>query len=238
MFRQQYSKIGNTREQLFHAWRSFHFDENTETVDAFVICIRQVATLLGYGESQILEVFKKHTTYKIVLGIISHRKPKRSSRNSKKNINKGKDRQLARQSSSTPFMSVKDNYNKKVTFNTWDRLEDKIDKLTVMMGKWATGDDGSIGNSNLRCIRAGEEDKVEIFMTHIIMTEEIAKIDIDKIVVTEEMSIDRIKVEKGMNKIIGDEILEAMPDHINISIDETVEENTEVTIGVKVIVEE
>ena len=26
MFRQQYSKIGNTREQLFHAWRSFHFD--------------------------------------------------------------------------------------------------------------------------------------------------------------------------------------------------------------------
>ena len=29
-FRQQYSKIGNTREQLFHTWRSFHFDESTE----------------------------------------------------------------------------------------------------------------------------------------------------------------------------------------------------------------
>ena len=27
-FRQQYSKIGNTWEQLFHAWRSFHYDEN------------------------------------------------------------------------------------------------------------------------------------------------------------------------------------------------------------------
>ena len=26
-FRQQYSKIGNTRDQLFHAWRSFHFDK-------------------------------------------------------------------------------------------------------------------------------------------------------------------------------------------------------------------
>ena len=25
-FSQQYSKIGNTREQLFHAWRSFHFN--------------------------------------------------------------------------------------------------------------------------------------------------------------------------------------------------------------------
>ena len=32
-FRQQYLKIGNTREQLFHAWRSFHFDENTQTLD-------------------------------------------------------------------------------------------------------------------------------------------------------------------------------------------------------------
>ena len=33
-FRQQYSKIGNTREQLFHAWRSFHFDENAGTLDS------------------------------------------------------------------------------------------------------------------------------------------------------------------------------------------------------------
>ena len=47
-FRQQYSKIGNTREQLFHVWRTFHFDENTETLDSYVACIRQVATLLGY----------------------------------------------------------------------------------------------------------------------------------------------------------------------------------------------
>ena len=58
LFRQQYSKIGNTREQLFHAWRSFHFDKNTETIDAYVTCIRQVATHLGYWEPQILEVFK------------------------------------------------------------------------------------------------------------------------------------------------------------------------------------
>ena len=35
LFRQQYSKLGNTRKQLFHAWRSFHFDENTNTIDAY-----------------------------------------------------------------------------------------------------------------------------------------------------------------------------------------------------------
>ena len=56
--RQRYSKLGNTREQLFHAWRSFTFNEHTETIDSYVIWIRQVATLLGYGEPQILEVFK------------------------------------------------------------------------------------------------------------------------------------------------------------------------------------
>ena len=50
LFRQRYSKLGNTHEQLFHVWRSFTFDENTETIDSYVIRIRQVATLLGYGE--------------------------------------------------------------------------------------------------------------------------------------------------------------------------------------------
>ena len=32
-FKQQYSKIGNTQEKLLHAWRSFCYDENTETLD-------------------------------------------------------------------------------------------------------------------------------------------------------------------------------------------------------------
>ena len=58
LFRQRYSKVGNTREQLFHPWRSFSYDENTETIDSYVTQIRQVATHLGYEEPQILEVFK------------------------------------------------------------------------------------------------------------------------------------------------------------------------------------
>ena len=56
-FRRQYSKLGNIREQLFHAWRSFHYDENVDTPDTYVT-IRQVGRLLGYGEPQVLEVFK------------------------------------------------------------------------------------------------------------------------------------------------------------------------------------
>ena len=42
-------------------WRSFSFDENTEAIEAYITHIRQVAALLGYGEPQILEVFKAHS---------------------------------------------------------------------------------------------------------------------------------------------------------------------------------
>ena len=37
-------------------------------------------------------------------------------------------------------MGVRDSYNKRVTFNTQDGLEDKIDTLTQMMGKLAARD--------------------------------------------------------------------------------------------------
>ena len=49
-FRQQYSKHGRTREQ--------YYDENEETVDAYVNRITQVVALLGYGEPQILEFLR------------------------------------------------------------------------------------------------------------------------------------------------------------------------------------
>ena len=40
-FRWQYSKIGNTPKQLFHAWRTFKFDENTDTIDSYVLRMSQ-----------------------------------------------------------------------------------------------------------------------------------------------------------------------------------------------------
>ena len=35
-FRWQYLKIGNNPKQLFHAWRTFKFDKNTDTIDSYV----------------------------------------------------------------------------------------------------------------------------------------------------------------------------------------------------------
>ena len=57
-FRQQYSKFGNTREQYFHVWRSFQFDEATDTIDEYMHKGKQVAALLNYGDPQNLELFK------------------------------------------------------------------------------------------------------------------------------------------------------------------------------------
>ena len=45
------------------------------------------------------------------------------------------DRQLAGQTSSTSFMSIEEGFSNKVTFNMMDSIEQKIDKLMVMMGK-------------------------------------------------------------------------------------------------------
>ena len=49
-FRWQYSKICNTPKQLFHAWRTFKFDENTDTIDSYALRMSQVAAMLNYGE--------------------------------------------------------------------------------------------------------------------------------------------------------------------------------------------
>ena len=35
-FCQHYSKFGSTREQYFHVWRSFLFDENADMIDSYI----------------------------------------------------------------------------------------------------------------------------------------------------------------------------------------------------------
>ena len=52
------------------------------------------------------------------------------------------DRQLAGQTASTPFMSIKEGFGKKVSLDMTDGIEQKIDKLMVMMGKLVMVDKG------------------------------------------------------------------------------------------------
>ena len=41
-------------------------------------------------------------------------------------------------------MNIRDSYRKKVAFDTTDGIEQKIDQLTLMMGKLVTADKGQI----------------------------------------------------------------------------------------------
>ena len=141
LFRQRFSKLGNTCKQLFHVWRPFTFDENTETIDSYVIRIRQVANLLGYGELQILEVFKNTLPTKLYWILFPIEDLRQAVDTAKRILTKEKlDKQLAGQTSTSPFMSIREGTDKRVSFDTRGELGDKIDKLTVVMSKLVATD--------------------------------------------------------------------------------------------------
>ena len=121
--------------------RSFMFDENTETIDSYVIQIRQVANLLGYGEPQILEVFKNTLPTKLYWILFPIEDLRQAVDTAKRILTKEKlDKQLTGQTSTSPFLSIREGTDRRVSFNTKDELGDKIDKLTVMMSKLAAKD--------------------------------------------------------------------------------------------------
>ena len=118
MFRHQYSKIGNTREQLFHAWRSFHYDENVETPDTYVIRIKQAARLLGYEDPQVLEMFKNTVPNRLYWVLFSIDNLCDAVETAKKFLTKEKINRQMTGLSSTPFMKLSDKKRKSVTFET------------------------------------------------------------------------------------------------------------------------
>ena len=137
-FRPQYSKIGNTREQLFHAWRSFHYDENVETPDAYVIRIKQVARLLGYEDPQVLEVFKNMVPNRLYWVLFSIDNLCDAVETARRFLTKEKiDRQMTGQSS-TPFMKLMEKRRKSVSFDAKDALEktnENMERMTALMDK-------------------------------------------------------------------------------------------------------
>ena len=130
-FRWQYSKIGNTPEQLFDAWRTFKFDENTDSIDSYFLRMSQVAAMLNYGELQILENFKNTLPYRLHLTLINVNNLRDAIDLAKRVLTKEKlDRQLTGQSS-TPFMKATSNgdsqlpqkhQKKGVTFDAMEML--------------------------------------------------------------------------------------------------------------------
>ena len=97
--------------------------------------------LLGYGEPQILEVFKNTLPTKLYWILFPIEDLRQAVETAKRILTKEKlDKQLTGQTSTSPFMNIRDGTERKVSFNARDELGGKIDKLTVMMSRLAAKD--------------------------------------------------------------------------------------------------
>ena len=109
-FRQQYSKFGSLREQYFHTWRSFCYDENEDTIDSYILKVKQVASLLNYGEPEILGLFKNTLPSKLYWILFPINNLREAVDTAKRVMNKERlDKQLTGQASNiSPFMKLRD----------------------------------------------------------------------------------------------------------------------------------
>ena len=89
--------------------------------------------LLGYGQPQILEVFKNTLCTKLYWILFPIEDFRQAVEMAKRILTKEKlDKQLTGQTSTSPFMSIKEGTNRKVSFDNRDDLGDKIDKLSYV----------------------------------------------------------------------------------------------------------
>ena len=104
-------------EQIFHVWRSFNFDENTEK-NRYLCNANKTgsSTLRLWGTTGIGSI-QKHVSNKIILDTVSNRRPKTSSETAKRILTKEKlDTQLTGQTSTSPFMNIRDGIDRKLSF--------------------------------------------------------------------------------------------------------------------------
>ena len=94
---------------MFHVWRTFKFDENTDSIDSYILRMSQVAAMLNYGEMQILENLKNTLLYILYSTLINVSNLRDATDLAKRVLTSEKfDRQLTGQSS-TLFMKANSN---------------------------------------------------------------------------------------------------------------------------------
>ena len=91
-------------------WRSFCCDENEDTIDSYILKVKQVASLLNYGEPEILELFKNTLPSKLYWILFPINNLREAVDTAKRVMTKEKlDKQLTGQASNiSPFMKLGD----------------------------------------------------------------------------------------------------------------------------------
>ena len=88
------------------------------------------------GNHKFLEVFKNALTTKLYLILFPIEDLRQTVETAKRILTKEKlDKQLTGQTSTSASMNSRDGTNRKVSLNNRDESGEKIDKLTVMLGK-------------------------------------------------------------------------------------------------------
>ena len=119
-------------------WRSFHYDENAESIDAYVNRIKQVVRMLNYSEPQILELFKNTLPNRLYWVLFSINNLREAVNVAKRVLTKEKlGRHLSGQSgATTSFIKIGDIHNsnrKVVSFDTQNPIQEQLDNLTTMV---------------------------------------------------------------------------------------------------------
>ena len=87
-------------------------------------------------------------------------------------------------------MSIKDSYiNKRVTSDTKDSLEEKIDRLMIMISKLTAQHDEHNKQFKPKTYEGKRRGQMRHFMINVVMVREIIRIDIDQTVGIEEFHL-------------------------------------------------
>ena len=181
-----------------------------ETIDTYVTQIRQEATLLGYGKPQIVEVLKNTLPTKLYWILFPIEDLRQAVETAKRILTKEKlDKQLTGQASTSPFMRIREGASGRVSFDTREGLNEKIDKLMVMVGKVAAKDSDRIRQFSPRYI------KVEVDVRTEVIVKEIIRIGtgqtIDQIVGIEDSS-DKTEIDPDLSEVIDGVVSKIIPE--------------------------
>ena len=181
-----------------------------------MIQIRQVATLLGYGEPQILEVFKNTLPTKLYWILFPIEDFRQAIDTAKRILTKEKlDKPLKGQASTSPFMNVRDGTERKVSFNTRDELGDKIDKLTGVMSRLAAMDGHEKRPFKPQIYNV--EVKTDLIIRKVIRTGQIVGTRDSIQIVGPERTIETATLEETLEGM-ADKIIEEVIEMIDIMI--------------------
>ena len=118
------------------------------------------------------------------------------------------DKQLTGQTSTSPFMSVKDWTERRVSFNTRNELGDKIDKLTVVMSRLAAKDTHEKRPFNPRYIRV--EVSIGLMVREVIRTGQVVEIGENLLIIDPDRITEVAILEETLEDMVDKIIEETM----------------------------